>query len=124
MGAAFELGLREEHVDDQTQVVVPRGEVDLRTAPHLGKRLLGLIDEGKTRLVVDLSRVTFMDSTGIGVLLDALRRLACRGGDGGLVLVCPNERVLRPFQVSGLVGHIRIASSRKEALRGLGAFAA
>jgi len=124
MGAAFDLGVREERVDDQTQVVVPRGEVDLRTAPHLGKRLLGLIDEGKTRLVVDLSRVTFMDSTGIGVLLDALRRLACRDGDGALVLVCPNERLLRPFEVSGLTGYIRIARSRREALRGLGAVAA
>ena len=122
MAAAFDLGLREEQVDDQTQVVVPRGEVDLRTAPHLGKRLLGLIDEGKTRLVVDLSRVTFMDSTGIGVLLDALR-LACRDGDGGLVLVCPNERLLRAFEVSGLTGYIRIAPSRREALRGLGALA-
>jgi anti-sigma B factor antagonist len=122
MGSAFELGLREEPVDDRTQVVAPRGEVDLRTAPHLGKRLLSLIDEGKTRLVVDLSRVTFMDSTGIGVLLDALRRLTCR--NGGLVLVCPNERVLRPFEVSGLTGYIQIARSRKEALRGLGAFAA
>jgi anti-sigma B factor antagonist len=113
------FGLRDEPVDSHTQIVEPRGEIDVLTAPKLGRRLLSLVDEGKTRLVVDLSRVTFMDSTGIGVLLNALRRAAWR--DGGLVLVCPTERVLRPFQVTGLVSHMRIARSRAEALRGIGA---
>jgi anti-sigma B factor antagonist len=113
----MDFGLRDEPVDSQTQIVEPRGEIDVLTAPKLGRRLLNLVDEGKTRLVVDLSRVTFMDSTGIGVLLNALRRAACR--DGGLVLVCPTERVLRPFQVTGLVSHMRIARSRAEALRGV-----
>ena len=45
------------------------------TAPRLGSRLFGLADEGKRAVVVDLSDVTFMDSTGIGVLLNALRHL-------------------------------------------------
>jgi anti-sigma B factor antagonist len=117
MGGMLEFGLRDEPVDDYTQVVEPHGEIDAVTAPRLGRRLLGLVAEGKTWLVVDLSRVTFMDSTGIGVLLNALRRAT--GRDGGLVLICPNERVLRPFQVTGLVGHLRIARSRAEALRAL-----
>jgi anti-sigma B factor antagonist len=119
MGGTLDFGLRDEPVDDHTQVVQPHGEIDMHTAPKLGRRLLGLLDEGKIRLVVDLSRVTFMDSTGIGVILNALRRAT--GRDGGLVLVCPTERVLRPFEVTGLAGHIRIARSRAEALRGLGA---
>jgi anti-sigma B factor antagonist len=117
MGGKLDFGLRDEPVDDQTQVVQPHGEIDVLTAPTLGRRLLKLVDEGKTRLIVDLSRVTFMDSTGIGVLLNALRRAS--GRDGGLVLVCPTERVLRPFEVTGLAGHIRIVRSRAEALRGL-----
>jgi anti-sigma B factor antagonist len=121
MGRPIDFGLKDEPVDSHTQVVEPRGEIDVLTAPKLARRLLNLVDEGKTRLVVDLTLVTFMDSTGIGVLLNALRRAA--GRDGGLVLVCPTERVLRPFQVTGLVSHMRIASSRDEALRGLGAAA-
>jgi anti-sigma B factor antagonist len=117
MGAPLDFGLRDEPVDDRTHVVEPRGEIDALTAPRLGRRLLGLVAEGKTRLVVDLSLVTFMDSTGIGVLLNALRRVT--GRDGGLVLVCPTERVLRPFQVTGLASHLSIFRSRSEALRGL-----
>ena len=64
--------------------------------------------------MVDLSEVTFMDSTGIGVMLNALRHFSLRARE--LVLVCPTERILRPFQVTGLVGHLRIFSSREEAL--------
>jgi anti-sigma B factor antagonist len=64
--------------------------------------------------VVDLSAVTFMDSTAIGVLINALRALGSRGG--GLVLVCPTERIMRPFQITGLSEYLPIASSREEAL--------
>ena len=114
MSGTGQLGLVDEPVDHRTHVVAPRGEIDVLTAPRLGRRLLGLADEGKRNVVVDLSRVTFIDSTGIGVLLDALRQLTSRRGR--LVLVCPTERLLKPFEVAGLVAHLKICSSRKEAL--------
>jgi anti-sigma B factor antagonist len=117
MPGLTDFGLLDEPVDDRTQVVAPSGEIDAVTAPQLGRRLLALPDEGKTDVVVDLSRVTFIDSTGIGVLLNALRQFGSRSGR--LVLVCPTERVLRPFQVTGLVGHLRIFPSREAALGGL-----
>src|SRR3954468_1014893 len=88
-----DFGLRDEPVDDKTHVVKPAGEIDALTAPQLGSTLLGLADDGKTGVVVDLSRVTFIDSTAIGVILNALRALAARSGR--LVLVWPTERPLR-----------------------------
>ncbi|HEY1356857.1 MAG TPA: STAS domain-containing protein [Thermoleophilaceae bacterium] len=111
------FGLADEPVDDRTHVLSPSGEIDAVTAPQLGRRLLGLADEGKTGVVVDLSSVTFMDSTGLGVLLNALRALASR--HGRMVLVCPNERILRPFQITGLVDRMPIFPSREAALGGL-----
>jgi anti-sigma B factor antagonist len=110
----IDFGLVDVPVDDKTHVVSLRGEIDALTAPRLGRRLFGLADEGKRGIVVDLSEVTFMDSTGIGVLLNALRHFALR--HGRLVLVCPTERVMRPFQVTGLVGHLTIFESREKAL--------
>jgi anti-sigma B factor antagonist len=107
----------DESVDEEVHVVSPSGEVDVLTAPQLGRRLLALFEEGKTRVVVDLSAVTFMDSTGIGVLIDALRRSSSRRGN--LVLVCPTERIMRPFEVTGLVGYLKIFTSREEALGAL-----
>jgi anti-sigma B factor antagonist len=118
MAGLSDFGLLDEAVDERTHVVSPSGEIDAITAPQLGRRLLGLADQGNTDVVVDLSGVTFMDSTGIAVLLNALRRLTSRRGR--LVLVCATERVLRPFEVTGLVGHLQIFRSREEALGGLG----
>jgi anti-sigma B factor antagonist len=119
MRGPVDFGVADEAIDERTHIVTPRGEVDALTAPQLGRWLLGLTEAGITRVVVDLSKVTFMDSTGIGVLLNALRHLTSRRG--GLVLVCPTERILRPFQVTGLVGHLRIFGTREEALGGLAA---
>jgi anti-sigma B factor antagonist len=117
MSGLTEFGLLDEAVNDCTHVVSPRGEIDALTAPQLGRRLLGLADEGKTAVVVDLSSVTFMDSTGIGVLVNALRALGSRKGK--LLLVCPHERVLRPFEITGLTGRLPIFASREEALGGI-----
>jgi anti-sigma B factor antagonist len=113
MPGLSEFGVRDEAVDDRTHLVEPSGEIDALTAPQLGTKLLGLAEKGSTDLVVDLSEVTFMDSTGIAVLLNALRSLASRGRS--MVLVCPTERILKPFEVTGLVSRLQIASSREEA---------
>ena len=114
MAGLTEFGVVDEAIDDQTRVIAPEGEIDAFTAPQLGGRLLTLADEGRTDLVVDLSGVTFMDSTGIAVILDALRKLGRR--ERRLVLVCPTDRIMRPFQVTGLSGRLPIAGSREEAL--------
>lgn len=76
------------------------GEVDLFTAPKLKEGILDLLGDDTRRLIVDLERVEFMDSTGLGVLVGALRRLKER--DGTLALVCPQGPVLRVLDVTGL----------------------
>ena len=113
-GVVIDFGLVDEYVDEGTHVVSLRGEIDAHTAPKLGSRLFGLAEEAARHVVVDLSGVTFMDSTGIGVLLNALRHMNLRRC--AMVLVCPTERILRPFQVTGLVGHLTIFDSREKAL--------
>jgi anti-sigma B factor antagonist len=114
LAGPFDFGVADEAIDETTHVVAPSGEIDAFTAPQLGRRLLALADAGKTDLVVDLSAVTFLDSTAIGVLLNALRQLGAR--HGRLVLVCPSDRVRRPFQVTGLHDRLPITESREEAL--------
>jgi anti-sigma B factor antagonist len=113
----IDFGLVDETVDDTTHVVSLRGEIDALTAPRLGSRLFGLADEGKRRVVVDLSEVTFMDSTGIGVLLNALSHFTARHGE--LVIVCDNDMILRPFELAGVAGHLPIVDSREKALGSL-----
>ena len=113
----IDFGLVDEPVDESTHVLSLRGEIDASTAPRLGSRLFGLADEGIKGVIVDLSEVTFMDSTGIGVLLNALRHYASRHMK--MVLVCPTEQVMRPFEITGLARHLTILDSREKALGAL-----
>lgn len=76
------------------------GEVDVYTAPQLRERLIALVEGGARLVIVDLARVDFLDSTGLGVLVGALKRL--RGVDGELALVCSQERLLKIFRITGL----------------------
>src|SRR5256886_11151961 len=76
------------------------GEIDVYTAPQLRERLISLVECGDRQVVVDLARVEFLDSTGLGVLVGALKRL--RGVDGELSLVCAQERLLKIFRITGL----------------------
>jgi anti-sigma B factor antagonist len=110
----IDFGLVDEAVGDHNHVLSLRGEIDAHTAPKLGSRLFGLAEDGARGVVVDLSHVTFMDSTGIGVLLNALRHLNIRRCK--MVLVCPTERIMRPFEITGLTGHLTIFDSREKAL--------
>lgn len=95
----MELSVGSRAVAGHTVVEV-HGEVDVYTAPMLRERLLELINGGAHRLVVDLSRVDFLDSTGLGVLVGALKRLRTSGGV--LALVCPKESLLKIFRITAL----------------------
>jgi anti-sigma B factor antagonist len=76
------------------------GEVDAYTAPMLREQIRELAAKGAVHLVADLSRVDFLDSTGLGTLVGGLKRL--REAGGTLTLVITASRILRLFQVTGL----------------------
>jgi anti-sigma B factor antagonist len=82
------------------RVLEVTGEIDVYTAPQLRERLITLVEGGDRQVVVDLSRVDFLDSTGLGVLVGALKRL--RSAEGELSLVCAQERLLKIFRITGL----------------------
>lgn len=76
------------------------GEVDLYTAPTLRERLIATIDDGAQKILVDLTDVAFMDSSGLGVLVGALKRARERGGE--LALVCREGPTFKVLSVTGL----------------------
>ncbi len=95
----MELSLSTRAVAGHTVLEVG-GEVDVYTAPELRGRLLSLAEAGVRDVVVDLRRVEFLDSTGLGVLVGALKRLRAAGGS--LALVCDHERLLKIFRITAL----------------------
>ena len=76
------------------------GEVDVYTAPRLREAVVSAIDGGSLRLVVDVDKVEFLDSTGVGVLVGALKKV--RSGGGTLDIVCTQPRLLKIFEITGL----------------------
>ena len=81
-------------------VVSLKGEVDLYTAPSLKESVADLVSSGRSRIAVDLAGVEFMDSTGLGVLIGALKR--CKEAGGSFGLVSPREPVIKVLSITGL----------------------
>ncbi len=95
----LEFEVREERRDG-VPVVRVRGEVDVATAPALRESLDGAVDGGPGTVVVDLSEVTFIDSTGLGVLIGARKR--CVDSGRAFRVVVADPRILKVFQITGL----------------------
>ena len=89
--------------------VVVSGELDLATRPQLGGSLDGVIDGGTGDVTVDMSAVTFIDSTALTVLITFRQRLEARGR--GLVLHAPSAVVVRVLTIAGLLETFAIPSS-------------
>jgi anti-sigma B factor antagonist len=90
------------------------GELDAYTAPTLRTRLHDLVAEGAAHIVADMREVSFMDSTGLGMLVGGLKLAQAAGGS--LTLVISSERILRIFRVTGLTKHFTIHATVMAAL--------
>lgn len=113
----MELSLNHYDKDGQTVLQVG-GEVDIYTAPRLRERLVELVGEGHHRIIVDMTGVDFLDSTGLGVLVGGLKRV--RSHDGSLALVCDQERILKIFRITGLTKVFPIYDTVHEAVQAEG----
>ena len=90
-------------------LITVSGEVDLASSPQLDDAIISALDSGAKAVAIDLTDVTFMDSSGLGVIVRGLKR--CREAEIDLDLVITNERVLKVFGITGLDQVIPIHSS-------------
>jgi len=99
---------------DDVGLVAVSGELDLYTAPDLEAAILSASDGQGPRLIVDLSAISFIDSTALGVLLKHVGRLAARGGS--LIVVSNDPRIDRLLEITGLQERIAMRATLQEAL--------
>jgi anti-sigma B factor antagonist len=108
------------HTDTEggSPVVVVSGEIDMATAPMLGRELTAAIDAGAGPVVLDLTDVTFFDSSGLRAAVVAHRDLGEQGRR--LAVVCdPEGHVRRTFSLAGLAAVLDLHPSREAALSDL-----
>ncbi|KGX90578.1 positive regulator of sigma-B activity [Pontibacillus halophilus JSM 076056 = DSM 19796] len=98
---------------ENENIVSLSGEIDAYTAPKLKETLLPLTKGENTVVTVDLAEVNYMDSTGLGVFISALK--STKETNSELKLINPNDRVMRLFEITGLTEIINI---QDESVRG------
>ena len=112
--ATPQFDLTEEDLDERTHVIAVRGEIHVTTAPEFSRRLNEAIARGKTSVVLDLSQVEFIDSTGLSVLLNGLRRVTRAAGPPGARLREPDgAAAVRDHEARHDVRHPRGRATRR-----------
>lgn len=101
-------------LDGDVDCLLVGGEIDYEATPQLRQQIAAAINTGKP-VVLDLSPATFIDSTGIGVLVGASKELS-EAGNGPLAVVCTNAQVLRIFDLTGLDRAVALHETREQAL--------
>lgn len=95
-------------------VIHVEGELDLFTADRFRDCLRAELTRTSGTVIVDLSGTSYIDSTGLGILLQGARRASTR-----LVIVSPRERITRLFRIAGLAGNMTLFASLPDAIAGL-----
>jgi anti-anti-sigma factor len=111
------LSVRVDAADAGAAVISLAGELDLSTIRNLEPRLLEEV-RNPVGVVVDLTRLSFIDSSGIGLLIKAFRSLDERPG-GMYTVVAPGSQVERVFQLAGIDRALRVFTTRDHALSAL-----
>jgi anti-sigma B factor antagonist len=89
-----------ERIDPDITVVAGSGKLNMVAAPQLRDTVRRSIDEGCARIVVDLSEISFLDSSGLGALVACLKSARQAGGD--LRIAAPSKQVMMVLQLSNL----------------------
>ncbi|HEV2874955.1 MAG TPA: STAS domain-containing protein [Thermoleophilaceae bacterium] len=99
--------------NEGVELLLVEGELDIATAPRLISILNRAVQEALRSLVVDLSHVDFMDSTGLALLINAHRRLTRRSK--GFAVVCPPGPLRRVFEITDMVETLHVCPDRDSA---------
>ena len=102
-------------IRDLAQVVEVQGEIDVYTSPRVKETINELIEKGHYHLVINLEGVRYIDSTGLGVLIGALKKV--REHSGRILLVCTNPQIKKIFNITGLVKIFEIFKDEDEAMQ-------
>lgn len=103
---------------DGVLAIAPQGRLDSNSAPELEELLLGRIESGNTKMIVDFSAIHYVSSAGLRVLLMAAKRT--RAANGSFAIHSMSDTIREIFDISGFLSIFSVYSSLDEALRHTG----
>jgi anti-sigma B factor antagonist len=116
-GDSVDIKVNVREAQGDTYVVDLNGEIDVYTSPKVKDAIGDLIDKGHYNLVINLEKVRYIDSTGLGVLIGGLKRVREHGGT--VNLVCTNPQIKKIFDITGLVKIFGIYDDEDAAMKAL-----
>jgi len=104
--------------DQGAALVSVQGRLDAAAAPTFKQKIIDAISQGNVRLALHITHVSFMDSTGLGALVSALK--AARKADGNISIIAPSPQVQKLLKLTAMDRVFRVFPSPDEALQELG----
>ena len=111
----FNVVVRSSPEHATASLVDVEGEIDVLTSPRLKSALAGVVDAGATTVVINLNRVRYMDSTGLGVIVSALKHV--RGMGGTIVMTGLTPHLTKIFEITGLRKVFDVYPTETDALK-------
>ncbi len=93
------MRIQTEEVGEFRAICRVSGELDAYTAPDLRDALDEMLEGDRSWIIADLTELTYLDSTGLGILVGTAKR--CRQAGGDLAVACARRNLLKIFQISG-----------------------
>jgi anti-sigma B factor antagonist len=111
----MDLKIVAKRVDKKIAVLNLEGDMDVFTSPRLKDAIITSLKQGSIYLLINMKKVNYMDSTGLGVLVGSLRRV--REHKGKISLIAPHSRVQRILDITDLTAIFKIYKDEKEGIR-------
>ncbi len=110
----MDLNIIEEQRENNITILKLEGELDVYTSPKLKEKIVTLISAERPFVVLDLEGLSYMDSTGLGVMAAGLKRV--RENDGNIVLVSPRKIIQKILEITNMDVSLKIYQSYEEAI--------
>jgi len=109
-----DLNIIEEQRENNVTILKLEGELDVYTSPKLKEKIMTLIKTERPFVVLDLKGLSYMDSTGLGVMGAGLKRFRENGGN--IVLVSPQKIIQKILEITNMDVSLKIYQSYQEAI--------
>ncbi|MBQ7528799.1 STAS domain-containing protein [bacterium] len=110
----MDIKVETKDIENIVKLVSLSGEIDVYTSPKVKETINALIEGGSYNLIINLEQVRYIDSTGLGVLIGALKKV--REHEGNIYLVCVDQQIKKVFTITGLVKIFKIFENNEEAI--------